>query len=194
MTKRAKLLILLICVLCTVAVCALPIFADEITEDFVDTFPVEAPTTEEPAAPYPVSFIVMRSDSSKIVYMEGEYFSNANFFGKVTMSDNSEIWLLTSAELPYTQTAALTPADTYITFTYGELYYNFPITVIENVYTPSIKAIELSATKTDFLALETIDPSIFSAGIIYTDGTTAPLDLSLCTFFPSLDFNFSAYT
>ena len=195
MTKRAKLLILLICVLCTVAVCALPIFADEVTEDiFVDTFPVENPTTVEPAAPYPVSFIVMRSESSKTVYMEGEYFSNANFFGKVTMSDNSEIWLLTSAELPYNQTEALTPAHTYITFTYGELYYNFPITVIKNIYTPSIQSIELSATKTDFLALETIDPSVFSAGIVYTDGTTAPLDLSLCTFFPSLDEPISAYT
>lgn len=195
MTKRAKLLILLICVLFTVAVCALPIFADEITEEgFVDTFPVEPPTAEEPAAPYPVSFIVMRSETAKTVYMEGEYFSNANFFGKVTMSDNTEIWLLTPAELPYTQTEALTAAHTYITFTYGELYYNFPITVIENVYTPSIKSIELSATKTDFLALETIDPSIFSAGIIYTDGTTAPLDLSLCTFFPSLDEPISAYT
>lgn len=190
MTKRAKLLILLICALCTVAMCALPIFADETTED---TFPVENPT-ETPSAPYPVSFIVMKSESSKTIYMEGEYFSNANFFGKVTMSDSSEQWLLSSSDLPYLQTEALTPANTYITFTYGDLYYNFPITVIENVYTPSIQSIELSATKTDFLALETIDPSVFSAGIIYTDGTTAPLDLSLCTFFPALDEPVSAYT
>ncbi len=190
MTKRAKLLILLICVLCTVAICALPIFADETTED---TFPVDIPT-EAPADPYPVSFIVMKSESSKTVYMEGEYFSNENFFGKVRMSDNTDLWLLTPAELTYRQTEALTTANTYITFTYGDLYYNFPITVIENVYTPSIQSIELSAIKTEFLALETIDPSVFNVGIVYTDGTTAPLDLSLCTFFPSLDEPISAYT
>lgn len=190
MTKRAKLLILLICVLCTVAVCALPIFADETLEETnVDTSPVE-----NPIAPYPVSFIVMKSANAKTIYTEGELFSNEGFYGKVTLSNNTDIWLLTPAELPYSQTEALTAAHTYITFTYGELYYNFPITVIENVYVPSIQSIELSATKTDFLALETIDPSIFSAGIIYTDGTTAPLDLSLCTFFPSLDEPISAYT
>ncbi len=190
MTKRAKLLILLICVLCTVAVCALPIFADETLEETnVETSPVE-----NPVAPYPVSFIVMKSANAKTIYTEGELFSNEGFYGKVTLSNNTDIWLLTPAELPYSQTEALTAAHTYITFTYGELYYNFPITVIENVYVPSIQSIELSATKTDFLALETIDPSIFSAGIIYTDGTTAPLDLSLCTFFPSLDEPISAYT
>lgn len=46
--------------------------------------------------------------------------------------------------------------------------------------------IEFSSSKVDFLAFETVDPSIFSAAALFSDGTVEPLDLSLCSIYPSI--------
>ncbi|MBQ4140003.1 MAG: hypothetical protein IJD70_01580 [Clostridia bacterium] len=156
--------------------------------------PPEETTTPEPA-PYPVSLTVIKSEGAKSDYLEGEYFSAANYVGKVIMSDNSVKWLIESPELLFEQTAPLTPANKYITFVYDKLHYNFRITVTPiEPEKPTIVGIDFASAKTQFLAFEKVDSSIFSANVIYSNGTTAPLDLSLCSIYPSLDSPLSAYT
>ncbi len=184
MTRRFKLLLMLLCILCTVALCSIPAFAEETLY-----------TPDTPTEPVAVSFTVMRGVNSKTAYLEGESFNPTDFVGKVTYDDGSYKFKF-FGDFTYRETAPLTADITYITFDYLEFSYKYPITVIPMSIEPekNVVGIDFSATKTDFLALEIIDPAIFSAQVIYSDGTTEPLDLSLCTVFPSISDPVSAYT
>lgn len=192
MKRHIKLLLLLLCMLFTIAFCSLPAFADEITDAISED---TSNITDEPQDPVPVSFTVIKGINSKTMYMEGENFDPSGFVGKLTYDTGAYIFIL-NHELTYRETGPLTPDKTYITFEYANFTYNYPISVVASAIEPvkTVVGIEFSSSKTDFLALEVIDPSIFSAGVIYSDGTIEPLDLSLCTVFPSLDEPVSAYT
>ncbi len=192
MTRHFKLMLLLLCMLCTIALCALPALAEETTDSMAED---TSDIINEPQDPVPVSFMVMKGINSKTMYMEGESFEPAGFVGKLTY-DTGDYTFLFDHEITYLETGPLTPDQTYVTFEYLNFTYNYPITVVASAIEPvkTIVGIEFSSSKTDFLALEVIDPSIFSAGVIYSDGTIEALDLSLCTVFPSLDEPVSAYT
>ena len=169
MTRRFKSFTLFICILALLALCITPVFAENET---VKT---------------PVSFMVMKGTTSKANYMEGEYFDISGYIGKLSYEDGTYSFVF-EQDLTYRETGPLTVNTTYITFDYAGFAYKFPITVFSNYVEPvkNIIGIEFSSTKTDFLALESVDPSIFNAGLIYSDGTTEPLDLSLCSIFPSI--------
>ncbi len=177
MTRRFKSFILFICILALLALCITPVLAENETEKTA------------------VSFMVMKGTSSKANYVEGEFFDPAGYIGKLTYDDGSYSFIF-EQDLSYRETGALSVDTTYITFDYAGFAYKYPITVISNNIEPvkNIVGIEFSSTKTDFLALETVDPSIFSAGVIYSDGTTEPLDLSQCSIFPSITDPVTSYT
>ncbi|MBQ1934786.1 MAG: bacterial Ig-like domain-containing protein, partial [Clostridia bacterium] len=129
----------------------------------------------------------MKGVASKTNYIEGEFFDISGFAAKITYSDGSTDWIF-EQDLTYRETAPLTANNKYVTFDYAGFACMYPI-IVTPISTEPIKnivGIEFSSTKTDFLALETVDPAIFSAGIIYSDGTIEPLDLSLCTIYPAI--------
>ncbi|MBO5702937.1 MAG: bacterial Ig-like domain-containing protein [Clostridia bacterium] len=169
MTRRFKSFILFTCIIAMLTLCITPVLADEEIQREI------------------ISFEIMKGVSSKTNYVEGEFFDISGFAAKLTYNDGSTDWVF-EHDLTYRETGPLTVNNKYITFDYAGFACMYPITVISNQIIPvkNIIGIEFSSTKTEFLALETIDPSIFSAGVIYSDGTTEQLDLAQCTIFPSI--------
>lgn len=217
MTRRIRLLALLLCIISTISLCALPALADETAaEADITTAPTEETTATQPevtlppadettAAPetttppsdettapstevYAVELIVNTEDGAKTEYAVGELFNPEKYFGILKMSDGTS---LPVAELKYLQTEPLTAENTYITFVYGLLTCDLPIKVID---TPYAVGVEFTSTKTEFMAMDVIDPSTLTASLVYSDGSKAPLDLALCTVFPALDAPVSATT
>jgi hypothetical protein len=217
MIRRFRILALLLCILSTFSLCALPALADEtVAEADITTAPAEETTVAQPevtlppadettsgtetTAPpaddttepsteaYAVELIVTMGVGAKTEYNAGEFFNPENYFGSLKMSDGSTLPL---SELKYLQTDALTAENTFITFVYESLTCHLPVKVISAPYAVGV---EFTSTKTDFMAMEIIDPSTFAASLVYSDGSKAPLDLSLCTVFPALDTPASATT
>ena len=168
MNRRVKLLILLLCTLCVISVSVMTAYAND----------------TETHEGIPTNLHVFASTNSKTEYNAGEYFEPETFRGLVTCIGSPSYWV-TFPTLEYEQTGPLTASDTYITFYYQGLTYNLPITVTGTYRQPI--GIDVSTTKTDYLALEKIDPSTFSANLIYADGTIEPISPELCSFYPSLD-------
>lgn len=169
MTRRFKSFILFTCLIAIIALCVTPVLADEEAQREI------------------VSFEIMKGVASKTNYIEGEFFDISGFAAKITYSDGSTNWIF-EQDLTYRETGPLTANNKYVTFDYAGFACMYPITVISN-YNPPVKeilGIEFSSSKTEFLALETIDPSIFRAAIIYADGTIEPIDPDQCTIFPSI--------
>lgn len=185
MNRHFKILILLLCILCSASLFATVAFADETIAGIAEV--------AEQNSRIPVSFELIQGVSCKTEYTEGEEFSTENLFGKVTYHDGSSEFLYPE-DLVYLQTGPLTTDITSITFVVGNLTYDLPITVTPSaVPIVSVIGFEIETTKTEYLALEKIDPSAFSAKLLYSDGTEEPVDISLCTFHPSLETPISAY-
>jgi len=186
MTKRSKFLILLLCAFFIVSVLVFPSFADEPVAD----------DNAEVVEPEIIAFNMVRRENAKTAYLEGEYFDDSGFVGILSYSDGTNQYVY-PGQFTYRETGPLTRDITYISFSYLTFEKSFPITVIpvdEPEPEKEAVSVEFSSSKTEFLAYETIDPSIFTATLIYSDGTIEPLDLSLCSIFPSITDPVSAYT
>lgn len=174
MKRRIKILILLLCALCAFSAFALTAFADETSDGY----------------PY---LTIMKGVGCKTEYTEGEEFSTAYFYGRIFYSADSSTFFYPN-ELDYLEKGPLTLDTTYITFVVDGLTYELPITVNPSpVPLKYVTGIEVSTTKTEYLALDTIDISSFSANLVYSDGSLEPLDLDLCSFYPSLDTPLSSF-
>lgn len=168
MTKRLKLIILLLCVACTLPLLLVPAFADE-------------PTTV-----YPLQLTIMPGFNCKTEYVEGEEFSIANFYGRVYYSDGTDQFLLTDY-LDYLEKGPLTVDTTKITFTYQGLTCSLPITVTPaSLPAADPVGIEVTTTKSEFLETELFDSSLFTVTVTYSDGTQKEADISSCSFYPEI--------
>lgn len=176
MNRRTKPLITLLCIISAVLFCALSAYATE--TDIVNS--------EEPIA---TNIYIVKAANCKTKYDAGDYFDPTGFRMLVTCS-NAESFVIQPHQLQYLQTGPLTTEDTVITFYYQHLTYDIPITVTNNRRPVEI---ELQSTKTEYLALEKINASDFTVALLYSDGTTEPIDLSLCKFYPELGSAISAY-
>ena len=173
MTKKLKLLILLLCVACTLPLLCITAFADE------------------PVGVYATHMIIVKGVDPKTSYMEGEEFTKTNLYGRVYYSDGTNKFLMTD-DLDYIEKGPLSANITSITFFYDGVTCSFPITVTPNPFARVITGIELVATKTDFLALDTLSSTAFEVKAVYTDGTSEIIDSSLCTFTPALGSSLSS--
>jgi hypothetical protein len=179
MTKKLKLIILLLCVLSTLSLLLIPSFADE---------PVEL------IPPYPTHMTIMKGANCKTTYIEGELFSTENIYGRVYFSDGTNEFLMTD-RLEYLEKGPLSRDTTSITFVYkdeSEIYpsvtYSLPITVIPSLFpAPVPVSLTVTSTKAEYLEGEKINPSTFNASITFSDGTWDVINITDCSFYPSLD-------
>ena len=167
MTKKLKLIVLLLCVVCTLPLLLIPAFADE-------TNAVQA-----------THMIIVKGVGYKDSYIEGEVFLKSSFFGKVFYSDGTSKFIMT-ADLDYLEKGPLTRDMTSITFIYEGLTCSFPITVAPDPLARQITGIEIIASKTDYLAFDTLPATAFAVKATYSDGTSEIVDSSLCKFYPEL--------
>lgn len=168
MTKRLKLIILLLCAACTLPLLLVPAFADENT------------------TVYPLQLTIMPGFNCKTEYVEGEEFSIANFYGRVYYSDGTDQFLLTDY-LDYLEKGPLTVDTTKITFTYQGLTCSLPITVTPASLPAAYPiGIEVTTTKSEYLETELFDSSLFTVTVTYSDGTQKEADISNCSFYPEI--------
>ncbi len=200
MTKRFKFLVFILCICSLVSLCVMPSFADETTEinsettspaeettvqDETQADPSETGAWERPGnAPLAVEFTAL----GKSEYTEGELFDPAGFTVKVKYEHNDREMPLSDAVC--THEGPLTAGMTMLGFTFDGFAFELPITVAPASKT--VTGIQVTSTKTDYLALDLIDTSALAAVILYSDGTQEPLDLSLCSVYPALDTPLSA--
>lgn len=173
MTKKLKLLILLLCVACTLPLLCITAFADE------------------PVGVYATHMIIVKGVDPKTSYMEGEEFTKTNLYGRVYYSDGTNKFLMTD-DLDYIEKGPLSANITSITFFYDGVTCSFPITVTPNPFARVITGIELVATKTDFLALDPLTATAFAVKANYSDGSSEIINSSLCTFTPALGSSLSS--
>ena len=187
MTRRFKSFVLFTCIVALLTLCVVPALAENEVERTI------------------TSFEVIKSTTSKSTYLEGEYFDPSGYMGKLTYSDGSSSYVF-EQDISHRNPGPLTANTMYVIFDYAGFAYMYPIIVIPaspettdpvdpvdpvDPIEPidpqkTIIGIEFASSKIDFLALETIDPSIFSAAVIYSDGTTDTLNLDDCSIFPSI--------
>ena len=174
MNRQHKVLLLILAMICVFSLCVISAGANEaeITDPGMQ----------------PAQLLILTYNHCRTEYTEGELFDVTGFRGYVSCYDPQYSFYIEEADLEYLETAPLTPDVTEITFVYGELTQKVQITV-----TPSeIVGFEVSAAKTEFLALEMIDPSVFTLEAIHVDGIRTPLDADACIFHPALDEPLSA--
>lgn len=179
MTKKLKLIILLLCVLSALSLLLIPSFADEP----VETIP-----------PYPTHMTIMKGVNCKTTYIEGELFSTANIYGRVYFSDGTNEFLMTE-KLEYLEKDPLTRDTTSITFVYKDettvypaVTYSLPITVIPSLFpAPVPVSLTVTSTKAEYLESEKINPSTFNVSVAFSDGTWEAINIADCNFSPSLD-------
>ena len=205
MTKNLKFIILLLCALCTLSLLLIPAFANEnitenvtgdvtepaaevTTEDVTENATEEVTeTTTENVKSYATHMIIVKGINYKDSYIEGEEFSPANLYAKVYYSDNTDKFILTDY-LDYLEKGPLTRDITSITFVYDGVKCSFPITVTPaEVPEATLVGIEVATAKTEYLATETIDPSLFIVNLVYSDETTQEISSDRCLFYPALD-------
>ncbi len=204
MNRQYKALLLILATLCVLSLCIVSAGANE--------------TNVQDQGNQPAQLLILTYTNCKTEYTEGEYFDVTGFRGYVSCYDPQNSFYIASTALTYLETGPLTPDVTEITFVYENVSCKLPITVTasdvpgtpENTETPEttetpdvpvtpvepgveIVGFEATASKTEFLALETIDPSIFTIELINADGTRTAVNTSDCTFIPSLDDPISAY-
>ena len=199
MNRPHRALLLILAVLCVFSLCIVSAGANETTEG---------------AANQPAQLLIITYNNCKTEYIEGEYFDVTGFRGYVSCYDPHYSFYIASSALVYLETGPLTADITEITFVYENVTCKLPITVHSSSGTPEVPestdtptdpitppvepsaqivGFDVSASKTEFLALEKIDPSIFTIEVINADGTRTAVDASACTFNPSLDEPVSAY-
>jgi len=179
MTKKLKLIILLLCALSALSLLLIPSFADEP----IGTIP-----------PYPTHMTIMKGVNCKTTYIEGELFSTENLYGRVYFSDGTNEFLMTD-KLEYLEKDPLTRDITSITFIYKDestvypaVTYSLPITVIPSLFpAPVPVSLTVTSTKTEYLESEKINPSTFNATVVFSDGTQEAINIADCSFSPALD-------
>ena len=196
MNRQHKILILILATVFVFSLCVVGASADEI--DINDY------------GKQPTQLIILPGNNSKTEYTEGELFDPTGFRGYVSCYNPLYSFYIESSALTYIETSPLTPNITDITFVYEGLIYKSPITVNaapETTETPTepeqpeqpeqptvqVVGFEATASKTEFLALEKIDPSIFTIELVNSDGTRTAVDTASCSFHPSLEEPVSAY-
>lgn len=204
MNRQYKALLLILAMLCILSLCIVSAGATE--------------TNDQDQGNQPAQLLILTYTNCKTEYIEGEYFDVTGFRGYVSCYDPQYSFYIASGALTYLETGPLTTNITEITFVYENVSCKIPITVTasdspippENTEAPEttetpddpitpdeptvqILGFDASASKTEFLALEMIDPSIFTIELVNADGTRTAVDASACTFMPSLDDPISAY-
>lgn len=172
MRKTLKIITLILCFASIFALCALSVLAENSLDDIYSGKTV-------------TRFIIGRESTCKTEYLEGEYFDPTGFKGYVFFKDGSHI-IIPSNELTYLEQGPLTANITSITFVFGDKTSTATISVTPNPYTRLVTGIELVASKTDYLAFDTLPATAFTVNVLYSDGTSEIIDTSLCTFYPEL--------
>ncbi len=169
MTKRIKLLILLISAVCVLSLCAIPAVADETETQRV-----------------PVSFTLVINGGDKI-YTAGEAFNPRGFIFKVTYADGGYDYL-DGSQLTYSAVGPLTPDITSVTFELQNFTQDVQITVTPAAPSPLSQIVSIDATllQSSFYELESIDASMLNISAMLADGTFTTLDPAKCTISPAL--------
>ncbi len=197
MTKRIKSLLLIICILCSLSLLLLPAFADEIVTPADPSSTTQAEPVV-PDSPKALAFSVLYP--GKTDYVAGDYFDPAGFIVGVLYEGDSSYKPSFLSIMTCTYDAPLVAGMTSVPYTFCGGSFEIQITVTGGNDAPvvpptpavQISELRLTSTKTDYLALDLIDPASLTVTAVYTDGSTAPIDLSLCSIFPSLDTPLSA--
>lgn len=193
MTKSFKLLLLFISVCTLISLCVMPSFADETGALNTGTSPISNETSApsditNPPVPTPIGVEITARGKSE--YTEGETFDPQGFTLKIKYENGEREAPLSEATAAHS--GALTLGTSALSYTIEGFNFELPVTV-----TPKQKAvdkIEITSTKTDYLALDRIDRSTLTVTVFYKDGTSEPLALDACTFTPALDTPLSAST
>ncbi len=168
MSKKLKLVILLLCVLCTLPLLLIPAFADETAKTY----------------PY---LEILKGANCKTIYTEGEEFSTDNFYGKFYYNEQEYLFFYPE-NLEILEKGPLTSDMTSITFIYEGYTCSLPIIVNPSDIPVTFPVgIDVIGTKSEYLEGEKINPSTFNATVIYSDGTHSTLNIADCNFYPSLD-------
>ncbi|MGM9641579.1 MAG: bacterial Ig-like domain-containing protein [Eubacteriales bacterium] len=146
------------------------------------------PDVTDPPVLTPVAIEI--KTPGKTEYFEGELFDTGGFILKIKYENGEREAPLSEATSAHY--GELTLGMTSISFSIEGFTFEVPITVVPAPKV--IDKIELTATKTDYLALDLIDQSTLTVTLIYTDGTSEPLELDACSFYPALETPLSAFT
>ncbi len=172
MRKTLKIVTLILCFASIFALCALSVLAENSLDNIYSGKTV-------------IRFIIGREINCKTEYMEGEYFDPTGFKGYVFFNDGSNI-IIPSDKLTYLEQGPLTANITSVTFAFGYAKATASITVEPNPFAKFVTGIELIASKTDYLAFDTLPATAFTVKALYSNGTSELIDSSLCTFYPEL--------
>jgi hypothetical protein len=178
MRKTLKIVTLILCLASVLALCAFSVCAENEYDDLI-------------AGRTVTKFLLVNKTLCKTQYIEGEYFDPTGLYGLAYFAEGGST-LIPAEKLSYLETGALTPDISSITFICEGLTESLSITVTEDPFASQIAFIELIATKTDFLALDTLSSTAFEVKAVYTDGTSEIIDSSLCTFTPALGSSLSS--
>ena len=181
MNRPRKALLLILAMFCVFSLCIFNVGADETDTQNIDRQPAQ--------------LLIITYNNCRTEYTEGEYFDATGIIGYVSCYNPQDSFYIESSELTYLETFPLTTDITHITFTYENLICTLPITVTASDK-PYVQAVglEVTAIKSEFLALEKIDPSSFLIEVINDDGSRTAIDATACNFSPSLDEPISSYT
>ncbi len=162
---------------------------ENITEATDTTAVADDTTTSETAPPARelLTFKILASADAKKDYLEGESFDPTGYTLEVSYTDGSKA-IVPSNEIVYSPAGALSSADQKITITYMDMSRTTPVSV------SAFKELKVSASKTDYLALEFFDPSTLTVNIVFDDNSEKTIPFSDCSFSPALTSPLSSST
>lgn len=144
-------------------------------------------TTAAPSTAELLAFRILTDSTAKSAYLEGESFDPTGYTLEVTYIDGTKA-IIPSSEINYSPKGALSSSDKKITITYMDMSRTTSISV------SAFKELKLSASKTEYLALDFFDPSTLTVKVVFDNNSEQEISYKDCSFSPSITDPLSSKT